>query len=347
MSFSQFNRITDLADPGRRQWKREKASICLTPDCLRIQPIRTIDHFDAAGHISQGFLLSVGRTPGTRSSVLFTGDTGPQPSKRKSKSHIGPRHHFARGTKSLKEAAAEADVVIAHLSSVPLPELRNLAGFAAVSDEDEPAQRFIALWKKAARSARKDDSGAAEARFLLQQLQFAFRSRGWDETFAISPFSHTREMRDRSEKHLFLSGVLDLAVSMAEGHERGGPKPLMLIGELREELGTFRTRIATRITETVFGGKAGTALTTDIGLRLRVSRRQGEEVASVSVLCTTCDLDNDLVTGERFHPPEEIREVCVKGENESVFYNCELHDPGRHPEVLWVESVERYNVFGD
>ncbi len=90
----------------------------------------------------------------------------------------------------------------------------------------------------------------------------------------------------------------------------------------------------------------GNALTADIGLRIHVSgHKKGAE--RVSVLCTTCDLDNDLIASERFHPPAQIREVCVKGENEGVFYNCELHDAGRRPEFNWVQSVERYNVFGD
>jgi tetratricopeptide (TPR) repeat protein len=349
MSFSKFNRITRRKDDNLRRRELKRAGISLTPESLRIQPVKTIDHFDAAGHVSQGFLLSMGRTKATRSSVLFTGDTGPQPKATAADGKRKPRHYFAKGTKSLNAAAAEADIVIAHLSSVPLPELRTLAGLSAVADNDGPAQTFIDLWKKVGREARKSDLGAAEAEFLLRQLQFAFRSRGWDQkTFAISPFSHTKDMRDRSEKHLFLSGLLDLAKLMVESRERGGPKPLLLIGELREELGTFRTRIASRVTETVFArGKAGTALTTDIGLRLRVSRSAEAEEASVSVLCTTCDLDNDLVTSERFHKPSQMQEVCVKGENESIFYNCDLHDPSQQPEPLWVESVERYNVFGD
>ena len=348
MSFSHFDRITRIGDDKERRRALRAAKIRLTPDSLRIQPVKTVDHFDAAGNVAQGFLLSTGRTAETRSSALFTSDTGPQPQAARTDGKNGPRHYFAKGTKSLRRAIAEADVVVAHVSSVPLPELRNLAGMAAVADDDEMAQTFIRHWKKLAKQARRSDPGAAEAEFLLRQLQFAFRSRGWGETFAISPFSHTKDMRERSEKHLFLSGLLEIAKNMTASRKREGSKPLLVVGELREELGTFRTRIASRVTETVFDkGRAGTALTADIGLRLRISRAAGSEEAAVSVLCTTCDLDNDLVTSERFHTPERIEEVCVKGENESVFYNCELHDPGTQPEPLWVEAVERYNVFGD
>ena len=78
----------------------------------------------------------------------------------------------------------------------------------------------------------------------------------------------------------------------------------------------------------------------DIGLKLRVKTSQ------VEVLCTTCDLDNDLVPMERFHAPRKIREVCVKGEEEGIFYNCQLHDPQQQPHPAWVARVERYDPFG-
>jgi hypothetical protein len=163
------------------------------------------------------------------------------------------------------------------------------------------------------------------------------------------------EIKGQSEKHLYLTGLLDLAEHMAAAVPAQGRQPLLLIGELREELGTFRTRIAERITNMVFadgeGVQRGTALTADIGLRVRLAKgvREGEDYGAaapeISVLCTTCDLDNDLIALERFHAAHSIREVCVKGENEAVFYNCSLHDPGRRPEQPWVESVERYDVF--
>ena len=72
-----------------------------------------------------------------------------------------------------------------------------------------------------------------------------------------------------------------------------------------------------------------------------------ELVAILQMDCSTCDLDNDLLDSERYHLPREIYELCVKGEDEAVFYNCSLHDPRLQEGNYWVESVERYNVFGD
>jgi hypothetical protein len=123
---------------------------------------------------------------------------------------------------------------------------------------------------------------------------------------------------------------------------RGRERGLLLVGELREELGTFRTRIASELNRELFGElKACTALTADIGLRVKI--QAGEKI---KVLCSTCDLDHDLDVTERFHPPRRIREVCVKGENEGVFYNCHHHDPQSQDEPMFVELVERFDVFG-
>ncbi|HST33680.1 MAG TPA: MBL fold metallo-hydrolase [Solirubrobacteraceae bacterium] len=367
MSFDDFYELSKLRGKARKE-RKEADQVFLEPTSLRIEPVRTVDHYDATGYVAQGFLLSMGYGK-DRSSVLFTGDTGPAPAA--GGEGVG-RHYYASGAKRLKDAAASADVVIAHLSSVPLRELRELA--ALTSSDDHAAGEFSKLWAQAVeqtKAAEGDESlakGAAATEFLLQQLQFAFRSLSAksDRDLSVSPLSPLELIKEQPEKHLYLSGLLELAEHMAQTASPG-QAPLLLIGELREELGTFRTRIASHITKAVFdspGGEPaltpGIALTADIGLRVRLSRPaadrsrdarrhlEGERRAlGASVLCTTCDLDNDLVATERFHAPRQIREVCVKGENEGVFYNCLLHDPGKQPEQPWVESVERFDVFGD
>jgi tetratricopeptide (TPR) repeat protein len=356
MSFDEFRNIGRWRDKDRRRKAIERHGILLRPNSLRIEPVQTVDHLDAMGYVSQGFVLKMGEGAG-QSSVLFTSDTGEPVKDEEAKSRYdgGPHRAGENRYKTLENATAEADVVVAHLSSVPLPELRKIAALTPEPPKGEGSTKaLIELWGKAAEQARRDDEdfsdGIAETGFLLRQLQFAFRSRAKDDAdIGVSPLSPLDEMKNQPERHLYLTGLLSLAKHMV-GAGRRKRHPLLLIGELREELGTFRTRIASHITGSVFqDGEAGTALTADIGLRVRVSRKGIEkgERAEISVLCTTCDLDNDLIASERFHAPSEIREVCVKGENEGVFYNCPLHDPGSRPELLFVESVERYAVFGD
>ncbi len=367
LSFREIARITRLSPAERRKDQKGKRLLPM-PRALRIVPVKSWGHGDAAGNVSQAFQLSFGEGD-SASTVLFTGDTGvPDPDDPKFK------QRFATGSKTVLEAAKKADVVVAHLSAVPLKELRELAGLRRSKDEPAAIEEFTELWdracEQAARTAPEEDedlqAGIDLADFLLRQLQFGFRSRaqeGSEPQLGVSPFSRLDEIRSQPEQHLYLNGVLEVAQQMRESRrwQKGEvPPPLLLIGELREELGTFRTRIAARISKAIFRRDTGqatpVALTADIGLRVRLvrpgrigrDRAQRERVGrEITVLCTTCDLDNDLVPEERFHRPQEIREVCVKGEDEGVFYNCLLHDPGRQPDNLWLEAVERYDPFGD
>lgn len=389
LSFETMAEITNLDDgPGEGGGKRTSAieaeGILLEPETLRIEPVRTWGHIDAAGHISQGFLLSFG-PDGDRASILFTGDTGapkslalePDP-ERRAREDL----YTKEGSKDLQEAIAEADVVVAHLSSVPLRELRILAGLKTGPKKAKPEQvspdeekvdlvsEYAELWGRAANqvtaAAEKEareaaegepgpkDPGIEEAEFLLKQIQFGFRVKPQSKELGVevSPFSNPNKIRKQSNQHLYLSGLIEVAEAMAANERER--EQLLLIGELREELGTFRTSIAGTISDTFFNqgdGNRGvlkaSALTADIGLRVRLTRRPSGEDRALDVLCTTCDLDNDLVPKEQFHGLSEIREVCVKGEDEGVFYNCLLHDPRLRDEYLFVELVERYDVFGE
>jgi tetratricopeptide (TPR) repeat protein len=361
LDFEEIAEITRLSPKARRRHKKGK-KILQMPDTLRIEPIRSYGHHDAHGHISQAFMLSMGDEDESRSSILFTGDTGLPPTENPASSAT----RFAKGSKELLDAVGEADVVVAHLSSVPLRELRQLAGLTEENQEPDVVPEFRKLWgdvrkQVEAKRTRDQDSliGIEQAEFLLRQLQFGFRSRPADKNaeFAVSPFSPVETIKEQPEQHLYLSGLIEIARKMERGSGERATPPLLLIGELREELGAFRTRIANHISTAILRRDASErspiALTADIGLRVRVARPTAESRArpvdpdAITVLCTTCDLDNDLVPTERFHRPHEILEVCVKGEDEGVFYNCKHHDPSHQPDVLWLEAVERYDVFGD
>jgi len=362
LSFEQIAAITSLDDEARSGAKRE-AEIFLGPRRLRIEPVRTWGHTDANGYPSQGFLLRLelsdekGRGP-EQVSILFSGDTG-SPQQEELRSGRPARSELFAGSEAdrdLLEAVEEADVVVAHISAVPLKELRELSGLDIDKAAVEAVGQYRELWDEAATQAefkwqgRDEREGALKTKFLLNQLQFGFRSRPdkrKGEDFGVSPFSPISELRKQPERHLYLTGLIEIAEKMAEDPRR---QALLLVGELREELGTFRTQIARRVRDAYFGGRdrasGPSALTTDIGLRVRLTR-EGRSQPQSRVLCSTCDLDNDLLDGERYHSPREVYELCVKGEDEAVFYNCALHDPRLQDGNYWVELVERYNVFGD
>jgi hypothetical protein len=54
----------------------------------------------------------------------------------------------------------------------------------------------------------------------------------------------------------------------------------------------------------------------------------------------------DRVRREQLHRPQEIDEVCVKGENEGIFYNCEEHTSYLSEQPIFLEQLERFDVFG-
>lgn len=354
MSFEDIAEITALEDPAQRKRATEDAEILPLPDTLRIEPVRSWGHTDAHGHVSQAFLLGFGPA-GDHCSVLFTGDTGIPPAPESEEDDDPRMRLLAKGERSLWQAAEEADVIVAHLSSVPLRELRRLAGGSEDDKTEETVAQYREIWKQAAEKARRDDpdnddekEGIRKTEFLLNQIQFGFRSRppGRGKDLDISPFTDVARIGEPSERHLYLTGLIELAEHIAYNSKR---TPLLLIGELREELGTFRTKIARRIADAFFAGvePKPSALTTDIGLRVRLSQPAHGSTSRTSVLCTTCDLDNDLMPAERFHDPMDIQHLCVKGEDEGVFYHCGFHHPRDHDDDLWIESVERYDPFGE
>ncbi|HEX2070979.1 MAG TPA: MBL fold metallo-hydrolase [Thermoleophilaceae bacterium] len=194
----------------------------------------------------------------------------------------------------------------------------------------------------------RDQLEAAHPR-LRSQLEFAFWLRSADdETVArlVKKVSNWKPPR----YHSYLGGTLAWAreYRLARERERDG---LFVIGELSEELGTARGKVAGRLNETIFrSGDSDAsgrlrAITSDIGLHVLLEPRDGGGTET-SILCTTCNLDEDRVSDERFHAAHEIREVCVKGENEGIFYNCEEHNPSTQEEPIFLEQLERFDIFG-
>jgi hypothetical protein len=172
-------------------------------------------------------------------------------------------------------------------------------------------------------------------------------------------------------QHSYLTGVIRWAREYErERRRRGRDAGLLVVGELSEELGTVRSKVAMQLNTTLFAqdrdGRPGqsngegkgriperafSALTGDIGLQVMAGLlRSGSDASGARmdarVLCTICDLDTDRVPGECFHPAHRIHEVCVKGENEGIFYNCTEHNPSTQEDPVFLEQLERFDIFG-
>lgn len=275
--------------------------------------------------------------------------------------------------------ALEADILVCHLGSVPLTELRRMDGYdpgdpKILHSEKPKAKRTIE--DEAALKGIRDALQQANAP-LLGQIEYSHWLRShqgdqppvptadlvgkvdpaWlpprDHNYLRGLLTWARAFRDKS------SELLDPAASLEEGDgDRVGGR-LFVVGELSEELGTMRVKLATRLNQYVFAPKRRkrkrrhherrwphSALTGDIGLHTCVSEN-GEGVRKVEVLCTTCNLDTDRAREERHHAASEIDEVCVKGENEGIFYNCREHHPtSRREDEAFLERLERFDIFG-
>jgi len=141
-------------------------------------------------------------------------------------------------------------------------------------------------------------------------------------------------------QHLGYSGMKKIWEKMTESNVKN---QLMLISELHEEMGSFRTKMAA-----AFNKKAKRhenspiTFTSDIGLHLLFEETKEKPILKIK--CSQCARDNDLSKEDIFHAPEDITEVCIKGENEGIFYFCKEHAPD--PDTEFRERVERFNLFG-
>lgn len=239
----------------------------------------------------------------------------------------------------------ESGIVVAHLSDAPSGELRDLSKLGAddrAPDDGTP------------------EFGATLNAFLEHRPEHAVRlmnalslvdHRNPDKPFGLFGADFAQMMRDCGWQHLFLGGLLKVADEIARVDD--GTKRVLVIGELREQLGSFRGTIAREVNRHMFKRTHGrdcpdpldfarsdsrpVALTADIGLRILASA-EGQ-----FVYCSTCGLDNDHIAEERFHQPEDIREVCIKGDHEAMYWNCTRHDPSMRAYPAFVEHLGSYD----
>lgn len=324
-------------------------------------------HRDLSGRPSHGVCIRCENGP----SIAFTSDTPAPPSS-------SERRRLALWREKWAPALA-ADVLVAHLSSVPLTELRRMDPVKP-RDPDSPeisrlSEEALGLNETVRPALEQADPGL---RAQIEYAQWLCSGTGGPTATLVGRVpADWRPPHD----HPFLTGLVKWAreYRIARGADGGqvGRGGLFVVGELSEELGTMRGKVADRLNDLVFcvssraralaptppPGKQEQAelarqsrpgaLTGDIGLRVCIHREQGRDGAdvragrsAVKVLCTTCNLDNDRAARERYHHPERIHQVCVKGENEGMFYNCDEHDPAAQEDPTFLEQLERFDIFG-
>jgi len=298
-------------------------------------------------------------------SLAITSDT-PAPPDDGSEGHAKWKDAWA--------AALNADVLIVHLSSVPLTELRRMDQISQIAGPPEARE------DPPPGSLEEDERRLEELREMLEQANKPLRGQieyaQWLRSHVPGGGNLTAPLVGAVQPewlpptdHNYLTGLLSWAGAYRAAREaphdpggngatsaRGG---LLVVGELSEELASMRGKIASRLNEVVFEASdmrrgdqtsGPSVLTADIGLRVCVTSIEGKDWSPpgtrVKILCTTCDLDTDLSPSERYHSAGAIHEVCVKGENEGIFYNCSEHDPKAQDDPTFLEQLERFDIFG-
>lgn len=291
----------------------------------------TNEHRDILGNHAKSFKIALSKD--NSPSISFTSDTGGFKIKKKcgdadSYNIENTEENFEAHWKPL----LNSDVFIPHVSCAPFAQLKLLAGLG-YSTKNENQQ-----WSNETKWLSDLYSKTCKNNELEEQIKFAF----WLDDECKSLFEKGN-LPDNQGSHMYIEGLFKFAQSY--DIERSNKNSLLIVSELREELTTYRSKIATALNNGLFKSNSIHSLTADIGLHILIEKI-GDDKSDIKVLCNTCELDNDYINIERYHSPEDITEVCIKGENEGIFYNCNHHDTGSNAEPHFLERLERYNIYG-
>ncbi len=132
---------------------------------------------------------------------------------------------------------------------------------------------------------------------------------------------------------------------------------LIIISELREEMGSYKNKLAKYINKTYEHNKSYVkCMTGDIGMVIRCSHVETKRdnlilwKPKIEIRCSDCFNNNDASLDELYHIPDHIKEVCIRNEDEGIFYFCPEHDPESEYRLNmknyeFAERVEKYDLF--
>ncbi len=286
------------------------------------------NHEDSEGNHSRGLRISI--KGDTEFSIGITGDTSID--------------NFDKEKRKFKRIL-NSDVVIAHLSGVPLTQLRAIANVWSKKTQNPNGSPDYGWLKKIWDEKIYNKKASKAIKSLKKLITFSIWLKGKNGK-PLQPFGEIVESDTGGSQHLYLSGITKFAEKFKKYRRKN--ESVFVLSELREDLASFRTKIAKGLNDHLFTEDNFKAITADIGLRIIIETEEDEsekKVKKIRVLCSSCEKDNDMTTREKYHSSKNIREVCVKGEDEGIFYNCILHDPSSQAKPCFIEKMERYDVF--
>ena len=315
-------------------------TIDLDDFCLSIKVLRALHKEQHTKKYAVGLIFQLKDTPDDIKPVLeigFTSDTRYSDGNTK-------ENKFKRDFGML----ASCDMVVANLSHATFRELK---GILKLQFNDELYQSF---WD---RLEKEERSNSEEKRATIRILKWALWYGDEKEISAIQENETLGQQEGKGilAEHLGISGINKVWEQIKEKpSDRIEGSKLMIISEFREELGSFRSKLA-QLLNRLSESENARCYTSDIGMAIRFEKNSSSGKYQIKIQCSFCKQDNSLNIGDTpfhpytFHPPREkkgdkmceVCEVCVKGDNEGIFYFCENHITGSKGQFL--EGIDRYS----
>lgn len=259
---------------------------------------------------------------------------------------------------SLKDSYKKSDLLIVHINSVPYREFKY---FCDLDMESESTYKNVSakltttlknLSKK--KDTRHGPGSQYEERFRMIVNQFIYslwysKINNIDEIFKKDALDDPKDLQ--LGDHLFLHGILNVNDFLVAETKLTFPKQkLVVISEFREQMGSYRTKIASFINESNKENDQLKWMTGDCGMTIRCklynereSEQKMEDARTITVRCSLCAATNNALFQDSFFLPSRITETCIKSSGEGIFYFCPRHDPGKNEH--FIEKIERYDLF--
>jgi len=284
---------------------------------------------------------------------------------------------YTKGGKSLEQHFADCNVVIANVSSLPVPELLGEAGVELTEDSAKGIARDLcdATEKNtdkineilvALRYTCEDEEEKQVApEELISSISRLVRK---SVTNKVTLLGKSEGVKDRKQQrplgdHLLFRGTVEVFNAMLADFQNKRQDKILVLDEFREELGSDRAKLAWHLDNIAKeqmkqreGGEPEAAfrcLAGDIGLTLRVrvkntgqqddSTDQNNELHRIQIGCLRCALSNDNLPSEVFHPLFNITQFCIKAQQEGIVYHCTRHNPGR--DKRFAQRLDKFKPF--
>ena len=309
----------------------------------KIRVIRAI-HQDLSTNktnYSVGFILRLKMTDNSFFDIGYTGDT--EYDDKIIKSYIN------------------CDIVLFNISSLPYREMKFFLGNTNISDDDEYKKKLEGMLNRFEQKKPIPDDLSK----IANQFYYAYWHLDKDQKYVDKVFSNSDSFNEYSKmelgEHLYLQGLLKFNEKIIKQKNRSKPQ-MVIITELKEEIGSFRNKIADEINQYNENPDELKYLTGDIGMTVALNpdsaiNLDNNKLNRLQICCSRCKLNNDYLPEDIFYPINKIGDFCIKGEDEGIFYLCKRHD---YPKVnstsnissidfskeIFYQKIERYNVFG-